>query len=290
MTLDIEVSDLVLDYQDTRALDHMSLSIDGGKIVGLLGRNGSGKTSLVSVLAAFRKATAGDVKVGGEHPFENPVTMSQTCLIREGGDVYDSDKVRNVLKFAAAHRPRWSRELADKLVDRFELPRNKRINGLSRGKRSALGVVLGMASRAPLTIFDEVHLGMDAPSRYAFYEELLADYMEFPRTVVLSTHLIEETASLFEEVVIIDKGRLVRHDTADNLREQGVSVVGPAEAVERYVANLTVLNRQQLGGTLRATVFGELDAERRREAKSAGLELGPVPLQDLFVHLTAEKG
>ena len=80
---------------------------------------------------------------------------------------------------------------------------------MSQGQRSALGVILGLASRCPLTIFDESYLGMDAPSRYAFYDELLADYLAYPRTIVLSTHLIEEVSSLFEEVVIIDRGRLL---------------------------------------------------------------------------------
>lgn len=285
----LKVSNLILDYKDTRALDAMSFDIEGGKIVGLLGRNGSGKTSLVSVLAAFRKATSGDVEVGGEDPFENASVMARTCLIREGGDVYDSDKVAKALEFASAHRPFWDQDLAEKLLERFELPSKKRVNSLSRGKRSALGVVLGMASRAPLTIFDEVHLGMDAPSRYVFYEELLEDYLAHPRTVVLSTHLIEEVSSLFEEVVIIEKGRVVRHDAADELRELGVAVVGPAEKVESFTADLTVLQRQQLGGTLQVTVFGELDAQRRHHAKAEGLELGPVPLQDLFVHLTARE-
>ena len=286
MSLGIELTDLRVDYSDTRAVDGLTVSIEPGKIVGLLGRNGSGKTSLVSVLAAFRKATAGTVRVGGEDPFENAGIMARTCLIREGGDVTDTDRVKNVLGFAAAYRPFWDADLAARLVDCFELPMDRRVKSLSRGKRSALGATLGLASRAPLTIFDEVHLGMDAPSRYAFYEELLADYLEHPRTIILSTHLIEEVASLFEEVVIIDRGRLVLHEPTEDVRERGVAVTGPASAVAEFTADLTVLNEQSLGGTSQVTTFGELDDEQRRRARAAGLELGPVPLQDLFVHLT----
>lgn len=286
MSFGIDVADLRLDYGDTRALDGLSFSIGAGKIVGLLGRNGSGKTSLVSVLAAFRPETAGDVRVDGRRPFENAEVMAGTCLIREGGDVTDTCRVRTVLNFAARYRPSWDWELAEKLVDRFDIPLRKRVKTLSRGTKSALGVVLGMASRAPLTIFDEVHLGMDAPSRYAFYEELLADYLAHPRTFILSTHLIEEVASLFEEVMIIDKGRLVLHEPTEDVRERGVAVTGPIERVDRFTEGLTVLNRQQLGGSAQVTVFGALSAEQQREAKSTGLELGPVPLQDLFVHLT----
>lgn len=286
MSFGINVDGLTLDYGDTRALDDMSFDIEGGKIVGLLGRNGSGKTSLVSILAAFRQQSGGVVRVDGQAPFENAAVMAGTCLIREGGDVMDTCRVDTVLEFTARYRPHWDQALADKLIDRFALPKRKRVKALSRGMRSALGVVLGLASRAPLTIFDEVHLGMDAPSRYAFYEELLADYLAHPRTFILSTHLIEEVASLFEDVLIIDNGKVVLHEPTEDVRERGVAVTGPAEAVDRFTEDLTVLNRQHLGGSAQVTVFGELSTDRRRDAAAAGLELGPVPLQDLFIHLT----
>jgi ABC-2 type transport system ATP-binding protein len=160
------------------------------------------------------------------------------------------------------------------------------VQTLSRGQKSALGIVVGLASRAPLTMFDESYLGMDAPSRYAFYEELLADYATHPRTIVISTHLIEEVSSLFEEVIIIDEGRLVLHEESDALRGRGVTVTGAADVVDTFVAGLTVLGEQSLGRTKAATVYGKLDETQVRAAKLAGLELGPVALQDLFVHLT----
>ncbi|OLB74004.1 MAG: ABC transporter [Actinobacteria bacterium 13_2_20CM_2_71_6] len=289
MTPDIEVRNLHLRYRDSVAIHDLTFTLDGGKIYGLLGRNGAGKTSLLSVLAGFRLASGGAVRVGGEDPFDNPRVAPQTCFVRETLDFVESVRVRDTLAFARRFRPYWDAGYAAKLVERFELPVGRRVTALSRGMRSALGVTLGLASRAPLTIFDEAYLGMDAPSRYAFYEELLADYLAYPRTVILSTHLIEEVAALFEEVVIIDRGRLVVHAEADDLRSRGAAVTGPAEAVDRFTAGLTVLGEQWLGTTKSATVTGPLDEPWRREARAAGLELGPVALQDLFVHLTKDR-
>ncbi|MFD0559709.1 ABC-2 type transport system ATP-binding protein [Stackebrandtia endophytica] len=289
MSLGITATNLRLDYGDTRALDDLSFDLDGGKIYGLLGRNGSGKTSLLSIIAAFRQQTGGHITVDGRAPFENAAVTSQICLIRESGDVFDTASVNSALKFAADFRPYWDADLAARLIDRFEVPLKKRVQALSRGKRSALGVILGLASRAPVTLFDEVHLGMDAPSRYAFYEELLNDYLEHPRTVVLSTHLIEEVASLFEEVIIIDRGRLILHEPADEVRDRGVAITGRTDAVENFTRDMEVLSTKQLGGTSQATVYGALSDENRRAAVESGLELGPVPLQDLFVHLTDVK-
>ena len=199
----------------------------------------------------------------------------------------ETDRIRSVLAFAHSVRPCFDAEYAARLIDTFELDPRKRVSALSRGQRSSLGVVLGLAARAPLTLLDEVYLGMDAAARTAFYRELLADYVEHPRTVILSTHLIEEVADLFEQVIIIDQGRLVLYEEADALRGRGVTVTGPAAAVKAFVAGRTVLGEQSLGGTRAATLYGRLDDADVKRAESAGLTLGPVGIQDLFVHLTS---
>jgi ABC-2 type transport system ATP-binding protein len=281
----VQVNDLTLRYGGTTALDRLSFTLAGGKIYGLIGRNGSGKTSLLSVLAAFRRASGGTVRVGGEDPYENERITRQICLIRESGDVVP-ERCHRVLGFARRLRPHWDQAYAERLVARFGLPLRKQVRQLSRGQRSALGCVLGLASRAPLTIFDESYLGMDAPSRYLFYEELLSDYAAHPRTIIVSTHLIEEFGPLFEEVVIIDRGQLLAHDETDALRARGAAIVGPAGAVDHFTSGLTVLAERRLGGTRSATVDGPLTPAQRSRAEAEGLQVEPVPLQDLFVHLT----
>jgi ABC-2 type transport system ATP-binding protein len=287
----IEVEDLTLRYGRVTALDSLTISLAGGKIYGLLGRNGSGKTSLLSVLAAFCKQTSGSVRIDGQPVFENRRVTSQICLIRTTCDTLGkSDRIEAALAFAAQWRPNWDGAFAKALLDKFTLSPSKTIGAQSRGQRSALAAVLGLASRAPITLFDESHLGMDAPTRYAFYDALLADFMAHPRTFVLSTHLIEEVGSLFEEVVIIDQGRLVLQEEVETLRARGVAVTGPAETVDRIVNGHTVLGERSLGATKSATIYGPVDADLRERATAAGLELGPVGLQDLFVHLTRPGG
>jgi ABC-2 type transport system ATP-binding protein len=287
----IQAEDLSINYGDTVAVDGIGFTLEPGKIHGLLGRNGSGKTTLLSVLAGFRRPTRGHVLVDGEDPFENPRVMAASCLIRESGDVIGSDRVGRVLDFAAALRPDWDQELADRLVQRFGLPLDKRAAALSRGQRSALGVVLGLAARSELTMLDEVYLGMDAPTRYAFYDELLADYVAHPRTIVLSSHLIDEIERLFEGVLVLHEGRVLINDEVDAIRGRGASVTGPARVVDSFVETLVAdgvreLGAQTLGQTKQVSIFGELDGSTRSQARALGLDLGNLPLQDLFVHLT----
>ncbi|MFC6162677.1 ATP-binding cassette domain-containing protein [Kribbella sp. NPDC058693] len=293
--LTVRTENLSVRFAGVPALDRLDLRLAPGKIHGLLGRNGSGKSTLAAVLAGFRRPDEGRVLIEGgdlgtaQEPYENAVVTSRLCLIRESGDRPDAVPVKQAISLAAALRPYWDAELAGDLLDRFEVPLNKKIQKLSRGKKSALGVVLGLASRAPLTIFDESYLGMDVPSRNLFYDALLADYTEVPRTFVLSTHLVSEVSAMLEEVVILDNGRLVTQSPVDSLRGRGASIVGPAAAVDKFTVGFTVLAEERLGGTKSTTVLGDLDPALLADAAAAGLEIGPVGLQDLFVHLTGAR-
>ena len=283
----IELRGVTVRYGRTVAVDDVTLDLPTGKIYGLLGRNGSGKTSLLSALASFRRPATGTVRVDGADAFENPAVMRHTCFIRDTLDSNESDKVRALMCFAGWLRPTWDADYAAKLLDLFEINPRKRASSLSRGQKSAVGVVLGLASRAPLTILDETYLGMDAVARAAFYRELLEDYLAHPRTIILSTHLIEEVADLFERVIIIDRGKVLLHEETDELRGRGVTVTGPAAAVGEFVAGHTVLGEQSLGGVRAVTLDWRPSPADRQRGETAGLTFGPVGVQDLFIHLTS---
>jgi ABC-2 type transport system ATP-binding protein len=283
----IEIRDLIVRYGSTVAVDDVSLDLPTGKIYGLLGRNGSGKTSLLSALASYRRPAAGTVRVDGADAFENPAVMRDTCFIRDTLDANDADRVRTLLCFASWMRPGWDAGYAAELIDLFEIDPAKRTSALSRGQRSAVGVVLGLASRAPLTILDETYLGMDAVARAAFYRVLLADYLAHPRTIIMSTHLIEEVADLFERVIIVDRGRVLLHEETDALRGRGVTVTGPAAAVSAFAAGHVELGSQSLGGVRAVTLDWRPAPADVARGEAAGLTFGPVGLQDLFIHLTS---
>jgi ABC-2 type transport system ATP-binding protein len=284
--VDVALDDVRLRYGRTEALRGLSFRLEPGTVCGLLGRNGSGKTSLLSLLASRRRPTAGRITVGGVEPYECSKVMRHVALIGETWGGASSQRIDEAFAMVRYLRPRWDGDRAARLLDRFGLSPDVRISRLSRGQRAALGVTLGLASGAPVTLFDEAHLGMDAAARVVFYDELLDATLAGDRTVILSTHQIDEVARLFDDVVIIDRGRLVEHAAADDLRGRGTEVVGPAEAVDRFTAALTVLSARQVGTTKAVVVHGELGADHRRLAAELHLDLGPLPLQDLFIHLT----
>ncbi len=271
------------------ALADATCVIRPGVVTGLAGRNGAGKTTLLQVLAGYVRPTSGRVTVGPEgqqeDPWENPWTASATQIVRESGDVPDIERVGSIVDYWARMRPEWDADLALSLLDRFEVDTRKKPAELSRGRRSALGATIGLASRAPLTIFDESTLGMDAPARETFYDELVADYTRHPRTVVLSSHYIAEVERVVEDFVVVHRGRVLLAEPADAVRERGHCLTGPAGAVEPLVAGRRVLHRQQLGPTVSITVEGPPD---EAAAVAADVTVGAVPLQDLFVRLTQD--
>ncbi len=145
--------------------------------------------------------------------------------------------------------------------------------------------MLGLASRAPVTFFDEPYLGLDAVARQVFYDRLLADYAEFPRTIVLSSHHIAEIADLLERVLVIDSGSVVLDEDADTLRSRAVTVVGDAAAVDEFIRGREELHRERLGPVASVTVSGTLDEADRHRRAAAGLTTAPLSLQELTVRL-----
>jgi ABC-2 type transport system ATP-binding protein len=284
MTPAISVTGLTRRYRDQVALDHVTLDLEPGSITGLLGRNGAGKTTLLRILAGHEFASAGTVTVLGASPVENETVLRQMVFVREDQS-YPDLKVRRAVQVASWFYPNWSHELADELLEEFNLPLNRKVRRLSRGMRSALGIVIGLAARAEVTLFDEPYAGLDPVSRQLFYDRLLADYAEHPRTVLLSTHLIDEAAGLFERVVVIDRGRVVLNTAADDLRGAATSVSGPAIAVAEFTAGRPVWNRRRIASQESAVVAGTLNETDRARAVALHLRLEPLTLQEVVVQV-----
>ncbi|MEU2204196.1 ABC transporter ATP-binding protein [Microbacterium oleivorans] len=286
MTAVIEVKNLTKRYRDTTAVDDISFTIERDSIYGLLGRNGAGKTTVMSILTTQNFPTAGEVRVFGESPYENAAVLSRMCFVRESQKYPDDATPLHAFRIARLFYPHWDQALANKLIREFRLPVKTRIKKLSRGQLSAVGVIIGIAARAEVTFFDEPYLGLDAVARQIFYDRLLEDYAEHPRTIILSSHLIDEVSNLLEKVIVIDGGRIVMDEDTESVRGRAATVVGDSAAVEAFVAGREVIHRETLGRVTSATVIGELTAADRAELAASGLDVTPVSLQQLIVRQT----
>jgi ABC-2 type transport system ATP-binding protein len=289
MTPTISVMGLTRRYRDQLALDDVTLDVEGPSITGLLGRNGAGKTTLLRILASQEFATTGTVRVFGAPPVENDAILRRMVLVRED-QAFPDFKVRHALRAASWFYPNWSEELAESLVRDFDLPANRAIKKLSRGMRSALGIVIGLAARAEITLYDEPYAGLDPVARRLFYDRLLVSYSERPSTVILSTHLIDEIADLLERVVLIDHGRVVLDASADEVRGSATTVSGPVSAVEMFIAGRHTWDRRQIGGQEAVVVAGMLDDADWVRARELHLHLESLSLQQVMVHSAGPSG
>jgi ABC-2 type transport system ATP-binding protein len=277
----IETRGLTRRFGGATALEDATVQIHANTITGLLGRNGAGKTTFMSLVTAQDRPSSGTLQVDGRNPFEHADIIEQMCFIRDNQRYPDDYKLKHAVRAASFFYPNWSQETADRLIAAFRIPSKPVVKKFSRGQLSSLGIVLGLASRAPITFFDEPYLGLDATARSIFYDELLSDYAEHPRTVILSTHLIDEMDRLLERVIVLDQGRVVRHDDVDTMRGSAYQVAGRAADVDEFVRDRHTLSRRAIGG-LGSAVIGETPrSEDRAAAELAGLEISPVSLQDL---------
>lgn len=282
----IEVRNLTKRYKNTLALDDVSFDIEKDTIYGFLGRNGAGKTTAMSILTAQDTQTSGDVRVFGEHPYENAKVLSRMCFVREGQKYPDDSTAKQAFKAAKMFFPNWDDDIAEELIEEFQLPLKTPIKKLSRGQNSAVGVIIGLSSRAEITFFDEPYLGLDAVARQIFYDRLIEEYAKWPRTIMLSSHLIDEVSNLIERVLVIDGGRIVMDESADDARRQATNLVGDAGVVEGAVAGYEIIHRETLGRVTSVTILGSLPDAKRAELAAAGVDFAPVSLQQLIVRRT----
>lgn len=277
----VNVEHVTKKYNGNLALDDVSFTLDEPKIYGLLGRNGAGKTTFMDILAGHNVATSGMITINGENPFDHQQISEQICLIKEGDNFKKDLKIKHVLNIYECFYPTWDKELALDLIKQYKLPMNARVKSLSKGMESALGIIVGLSSKAQITIFDEPYIGLDAAARKRFYNVLLEEYEKEPRMIIFSTHLIDEVSLMFEEVLILQEGKLVLQEDAESLRNRTCIVSGTEEEVESFIEGKEVLDRKKLAGMMTAHIFAPAE-----EAQQHGLTAENIPIQDLMIYLT----
>ncbi|RKM63386.1 ABC transporter ATP-binding protein [Butyrivibrio sp. XB500-5] len=273
---------IVKSYGKENVLKNVSVEIETGKIYGLIGRNGAGKTTLLSILTAQNPATQGEITLDGKPVWENEESLSHICYSREISPVTmfgpNTLKVKEYLATARAFYVNWDEAYAKELIKLFNIDVKKRISKLSKGMLSAVTIIVALASKADITILDEPVAGLDVVAREQFYKLVIEEYSETGRTFIISTHIIEEAASLFEKIIIIDKGEIKYQENLDELLSRAYRVSGDTDAVDKVTEGFKIYNPESLGRNKVVTVL----ADKPVESFGEGVQVEPVSLQNLF--------
>lgn len=285
----IEIKNLNKAYGSTKVLSNINLKLEENKIYGLLGRNGVGKTTLLNIMSNVIRADSGEALLNGENIHENSKVLENIAIVRESGFGIEDIKVKKILKAAKTLYKNWDEEYMKFLIKEFDLNIKKNYSKLSRGNKTIVGLIIGLSSRAPLTLFDEPSLGLDASYRYKFYNLLLQDVEKNPRTVIISTHLIDEVTHIFEEVIILKNQKVYLKEEVERLMGKAYFLSGKLEKIEPIIKGKNIISKEEFGTITIVGVFDCLNKEEKDNLKEKGIEISAIPLQKLFVLLTEKE-
>ncbi len=273
----IEARGLSRSFGDLRAVDRVDLSVNSGSVIGLIGPNGAGKTTLLRALLGLTDCE-GDVSVMGNDPRKQRASlMEQVCFIADTAVLPRWMRVEQLLDYVTGVHPRFNRAHAEDFLATTDVKLKRRVSDLSKGMTVQLHLALVMAIDAKLLILDEPTLGLDILFRKRFFEQLLNDYFDGERTIIISTHQVEEVQNILTDVIFMDEGRLVLHQSMAALEDDFVELHAVGENLARAEQIPYVGKRSILGG--KAIIYEGVD---RTSLKALG-ELRTPTVSDLFV-------
>ncbi len=273
----IEASGLRKSYGDTVALAGIDLTVKKGRIVGLIGPNGAGKSTALNAILGLLPFQGG-LKVLGRDPWtERDALMLDVCFIADVAVLPRWMKVSQILDYVAGVHPRFDRAKAEGFLAKTNIMKDSKVRQLSKGMVTQLHLAVAMAIDAKLLVLDEPTLGLDILYRKQFYDTLLNDYFDHDRTVLVTTHQVEEIEHVLTDVVFIDRGRIILSCSMDDLAGRFTELaVNPREAAEARALK-PIGERNVLGRSI--MLFDGVARERL-----AGLgEVRTPTIADIFV-------
>ena len=264
-------------FGDLRAVDDVSFDIEKGKIVGLIGPNGAGKTTLLKALLGLTDCQ-GQLSVLGLDPFRQRKKMMESiCFIADVAVLPRWIKVSQLLEFVASTHPNFSRTKAEEFLKATKIRKDSKVRELSKGMVTQLHLSIIMAVDAKLLVLDEPTLGLDIIFRKEFYANLLNDYFDGERTILITTHQVEEIENLLTDIMFINAGKIILDTTMDAIPDAYTELLTSGEAVEAA---------RKLGPLHEREVFGKhvMTFENIEREKLKGLgEIHTPSVADLFV-------
>jgi len=286
----IEARGLRKAFGATIALDGVDLRVEEGRILGLIGPNGAGKTTALDAILGLT-SYQGELRVMGRDPWsERDQLMRDVCFIADVAVLPRWIKVSQALEYVAGVHPRFDRTKAESFLAKTTIRRDSKVRQLSKGMVAQLHLALVMAIDARLLVLDEPTLGLDILYRKQFYDSLLNDYYDRSRTIVVTTHQVEEIQNVLTDVMFIDRGRIVFNCSMEDFESRYVEVMVNPEQIAAARALKPMHERPALGRSiLLFDLAVDLGVDRGtnqkldRQQLSAFGEVHTPSLADLFV-------
>jgi len=279
----VSVMNLSKTFSSRKVLDNVSFEVPRGRTFALLGRNGAGKTTAIRILLGLLPADAGTVRVLGCDPTREPLELRRRVgYLAEDQAMYPWMTAVELCRFLQPFYPTWDTRLANDYLDRFEVPRHVRIGRLSKGQSVKLGLAVALAHRPEVAILDDPALGLDPIARKEFNRDLIEHLQAAGRTVIYSSHLLDEVEAVADSVAILDRGRIIRQGETDVLREEVKQIVLPLEAASAPLRPAKLLDARRHDDRLAVVVDGAAEFIRRLETDGVEHTVVSLSLDEIF--------
>jgi len=269
-----EIHNLTKYYGAFKALNNVNLSLGQGRIIGLLGKNGAGKSTLMRCMLGFLTHT-GDVYMD-DHLLKHrdPKIFERVAFIPDVSGLDDRLTVQQTIEYIKGVNPKWNDQTAAKLLEISNLPMNKKVGKLSKGMKTKLYLLITLSLDVRYLLLDEPTLGLDIAFRKEFFNTILGEFFDETKTILISTHQVEEVEDLLQEIIFIDNGVILLHEEVDSLKSRFRVVSLPLERSAELMAHNPKLVSKSLG-----FISAVLDSTVEIE----GATYGRANLADIFL-------
>ena len=288
MSATLKIQGLSKKFGKQVVLDNINLGLEPGHIYGILGRNGTGKTTLCNIITDKLFADTGEITLDGEKIAGNPEQLKRICHVKEA-DVFSTDtKVKSIFKTYSYFFENYDKETEERLVKRFGINTKKAYGKLSRGQKSAVTVTAALASNAEITILDEPTTGLDVANRKIFYEELMEKYSEDMGTYIIITHQVGEIERIIEKLIIIGGNKIAIDTDVDNFKSKSNLLSGKEEDLKKLSFYGESKEFKKFGSTKTIFYYGNISGDDLETIKEKEIEVGKAEFEDAFVTITKE--
>ncbi|MEG0254655.1 ABC transporter ATP-binding protein [Vagococcus sp.] len=280
----IEIRGMSKTADDLLVLNDVDLVLKEKTIYGLLGQNDSGKTTLMRLIAHLRFPTEGYIEVDQLDIEDHPEAL-QNVYFQTHDNIYPKRaKLKHIVKWMGQFYPNFQTEVCQSLIEKYHLDENDYFRKLPLKKKTLFRSCLAFSNDVDYLLLDEPAFSLDAYHRNALYHDLQASFDRYPKTIILSTHAIDEIEELIERVVILEDGQVLIDDNVETLISRAYSVKGEERDVREFLQQKQILGQEYRNGIIKAYV----QLEKEELPKSDQLELKPLNLQELFIQLTRD--
>lgn len=286
MTNLIELKDLSKKYDDTIALNKVNLSFEKGKVYGLIGRNGAGKTTMLKLISNMLNITSGEIIYNTDFIKE----VSDITFARDNNWYFSNYKIKRLIQLASAVYPRWNQERCDELIELFELDIKKKYIKASKGMQTMFSIIVALSSGCEVILLDEPYAGLDPINREHFYDYLRNHYFNEDITVIISSHLIKEIEGYFERAIIIDNGEILVDKDMTDIYNMSYEITCNETVYNQLRATKNIIKHSQLAGHYTVQIYDYLNDTEQKELRNLKADIKGMDLQSLFIGLCMKGG